>query len=205
MTCELSEDECRKRVYPSASALATMAGPIVPPPPGLFSMTNGWPSCRETWSSTTRATVSLALPAVNGLMTCIALVGQASGSAAAAVATSATPAMALHKPRRDIIRTSLGCADRRSAVIHYSICAIRSDANGGGRIITKAPKDATAFLSVAELLARYRRKDSSPVEMVDAVLDQVDRHNGVVNAYCLLDREGARRHASEAEARCTAG
>jgi hypothetical protein len=49
--------------------------------------------------------VSLALPAVNGLMTCIALVGQASPSAAAAAATSATPAMALHKPRRDIIRT----------------------------------------------------------------------------------------------------
>src|SRR5438132_1600539 len=184
-----------------------MPGPIVPPPPGLFSMTNGWPSCRETWSSTTRATVSLALPAVNGLMTCIARVGQASPSAAAAAATSATPAMAmaLHKPRREIIRTSLGCADRRRAVIHYSIRAIRSDANGGGRIITKAPKDATAFLSVAELLARYRRKDLSPVEMVDAVLDRVDRHNGVVNAYCWLDREGARRNAREAEARWMAG
>jgi len=60
-------------------------------------------------------------------------------------------------------------------------------------------------LSVAELLARYRRKDLSPVEMVDAVLDQVDRHNGVVNAYCWLDREGARRSARDAEARWMAG
>jgi len=60
-------------------------------------------------------------------------------------------------------------------------------------------------LSVAELLARYRRKDISPVEMVDAVLDRVDRHNGVVNAYCWLDREGARRNAREAEARWMAG
>src|SRR5215468_8152615 len=44
--------------------------------------------------------------------------GQASGSAAAAAATSTTPAiaMALHRPGRDIIRTSLGCADRRRAV-----------------------------------------------------------------------------------------
>src|SRR5258708_6461444 len=184
-----------------------MPGPIVPPPPGLFSMTNGWPSCRETWSSTTRATVSLALPAVNGLMTCIARVGQASPSAAAAAATSATPAMAmaLHKPRREIIRTSLGCADRRRAVIHCCIHAIRSDANGGARIITKAPKDATAFLSVAELLARYRRKDLSPVEMVRAVLDQIDRHNSVVNAYCWVDRDTALRSAKDSEARWMAG
>src|SRR5262249_35891896 len=97
------------------------------------------------------------------------------------------------------------CADRRRTVIHYSIRAIRSDANGGARIITKAPKDATAFLSVADLLSRYRRKDLSPVETVDAVLDQVDRHNGVVNAYCCVDRERARRHAREAEARWMAG
>src|SRR5262245_34316137 len=87
----------------------------------------------------------------------------------------------------------------------YAIRAIRCDPTGGPRIITKAPKDATAFLSVAELLSRYRRKDLSPVEMVDAVLDQVDRHNGVVNAYCWLDREGARRSARDAEARWMAG
>src|SRR6516165_2038698 len=134
-------------------------------------------------------------------MTCIALVGQVSPSAAAAAATSATPAMALHKPRPDIMRTSLGCADRRGTVIHYAIRAIRSDASGGVRIITKASKDATAFLSAAELLARYRRKDLSPVDVVDAVLDRLDRHNGVVNAYCWVDREGARRSARQAEAR----
>src|SRR5262249_59288110 len=47
--------------------------------------------------------------------------------------------------------------------------------------------------------------DLSPVEMVDAVFDQVDRVNGVVNAYCWLDREGARRSARDAEARWMAG
>ena len=73
------------------------------------------------------------------------------------------------------------------------------------RIITKASKDATAFLSVAELLARYRRKVLSPVDVIDAVLDRLDRHNGVVNAYCWVDREGARRSAREAEARWMAG
>src|SRR2546429_666985 len=82
---------------------------------------------------------------------------------------------------------------------------MRSDTNGGVRIITEAPKDATAFLSVAELLARYRRKDLSPVEMVRAVLDQIDRHNSIVNAYCWVDRDAALRGASDSEARWMAG
>src|SRR5262249_6750028 len=87
----------------------------------------------------------------------------------------------------------------------YPIRAIRCDPTGRPRIITKAPKDATALLSVAELLSRYRRKGLSPVEVVGAVLDQVDRHNGVVNAYCWVDREGALTNARISEARWMAG
>jgi aspartyl-tRNA(Asn)/glutamyl-tRNA(Gln) amidotransferase subunit A len=60
-------------------------------------------------------------------------------------------------------------------------------------------------LSVAELLSRYQRKDLSPVEMLRAVLDQIDRHNGVVNAYCWVDRDGAMRSARDSEARWMAG
>jgi Asp-tRNA(Asn)/Glu-tRNA(Gln) amidotransferase A subunit family amidase len=44
-----------------------------------------------------------------------------------------------------------------------------------------------AFLSAAELLGRYRRKELSPVEVVRAVLDRIDRYNGTVNAYCHVD------------------
>src|SRR5262245_4740377 len=73
------------------------------------------------------------------------------------------------------------------------------------RAITETAKDDPAFLPVAELLARYRRKDLSPVETLRAVLDQIDRHNAVVNAYCWVDREGALRSASESEARWMAG
>jgi aspartyl-tRNA(Asn)/glutamyl-tRNA(Gln) amidotransferase subunit A len=62
-------------------------------------------------------------------------------------------------------------------------------------------KDDTAFLSIAELLSRYRRKDLSPVEMLRAVLEQVDRHNGIVNAFCWVDREAALRSARDSEAR----
>ncbi len=31
-------------VWPSGSALATKSKPIIPPAPGLFSTTHGWPS-----------------------------------------------------------------------------------------------------------------------------------------------------------------
>ena len=41
--------------------------------------------------------------------------------------------------------------------------------------------------------------------MLRAVLDQIDRHNGVVNAYCWVDREGALRSARDSEARWMAG
>jgi aspartyl-tRNA(Asn)/glutamyl-tRNA(Gln) amidotransferase subunit A len=55
------------------------------------------------------------------------------------------------------------------------------------------------------VLSRYRRKALSPVEMVDAVLDRIDRHNDAVNAFCFVDAEGARRSARESEARWMAG
>jgi aspartyl-tRNA(Asn)/glutamyl-tRNA(Gln) amidotransferase subunit A len=80
-----------------------------------------------------------------------------------------------------------------------------ADTNGDPRITTAAPKDAAAFLSAAELLARYRSKELSPVEVVCAVLDRIDRHNAAVNAYCHLDAEGALRNAQESEARWMAG
>jgi len=55
------------------------------------------------------------------------------------------------------------------------------------------------------LLARYPRRDLSPVEVVGAVLDRIDRLNGTVNAYCHVDAEGARRSARDSEARWIAG
>jgi len=71
--------------------------------------------------------------------------------------------------------------------------------------ITTASTDAVAFLSAAELHARYRRRELSPVEVMRAVLDRIDRHNGAVNAWCHLDAEGALRGARESEARWMAG
>lgn len=62
-----------------------------------------------------------------------------------------------------------------------------------------------ALFSATELVARYRRKDLSPVEVVKATLSRIDRFNGAVNAYCHLDAEGALAAAKESEKRWLAG
>src|SRR5437868_4678729 len=69
-------------VCPSGSALATAATPSVPPAPARFSTTNGWPSCSDRRCVTVRAMMSVALPAVNGTMTCTRLVGHDCANAA---------------------------------------------------------------------------------------------------------------------------
>src|SRR5215510_13934211 len=70
-------DECTRIVYPSGSALATDAAPMVPPAPVRFSTTTAWPSRAASWSETVRAMMSMALPAVTGTITRSGLLGQA--------------------------------------------------------------------------------------------------------------------------------
>ena len=53
-----------------------MPAPVVPPAPGRFSITKVWPSCLPTWSITTRAITSLALPAPSGTTTVTLRAGQ---------------------------------------------------------------------------------------------------------------------------------
>ena len=61
---------------------------------------------------------------------------------------------------------------------------------------TRASNADAAFFPGAELLARYRRKELSPVEVVRAVLDRIDPHDGAMNAFCWVDGEGALASAS---------
>ena len=69
---------------------------------------------------------------------------------------------------------------------------------------TKTPSDP-ALLSATELVAHYRDKRLSPVEAVKATLARIERFNGVVNAYCHLDPEGALAAAKTSEQRWMAG
>lgn len=60
--------------------------------------------------------------------------------------------------------------------------------------------DDLAFMSVADLSGAIRTKRVSPVEVVGAVLDRIERLNPRLNAYCLVTGESARQEAREAEA-----
>jgi Asp-tRNA(Asn)/Glu-tRNA(Gln) amidotransferase A subunit family amidase len=55
------------------------------------------------------------------------------------------------------------------------------------------------FMSAAGLTASYRDKTISPVEVVEAVLARIDRLNPVLNAFVLVDQEGALASARAAE------
>ena len=61
--------------------------------------------------------------------------------------------------------------------------------------------DELCFLTGAELTDGYRRGELSPVEVVRALLDRLERVNPRVNALYFVDHEGALAAARDAEAR----
>jgi aspartyl-tRNA(Asn)/glutamyl-tRNA(Gln) amidotransferase subunit A len=60
-------------------------------------------------------------------------------------------------------------------------------------------------LSAAALIAAYRERTLSPVEVTDAVLDRIAAADGALNAFCLVDGDRARGEAGASEARWAAG
>ena len=65
--------------------------------------------------------------------------------------------------------------------------------------------DDLAFLPATGLIAAYADKRISPVEATQAALDRIDAHNERLNAFCLVDREGALAAARRSEARWARG
>src|SRR2546430_4932731 len=55
------------------------------------------------------------------------------------------------------------------------------------------------WLPATELAALMRRKKVSPVEVMDAILDRIERINPKLNAFVTLTDEAARREAKAAE------
>lgn len=60
-------------------------------------------------------------------------------------------------------------------------------------------------LSAAELLSAYRTKTLSPVEVLTACFDRIDRFEPKVNAFVLQDRDGALKAAKASERRWLRG
>jgi Asp-tRNA(Asn)/Glu-tRNA(Gln) amidotransferase A subunit family amidase len=61
------------------------------------------------------------------------------------------------------------------------------------------------FLPATELAARIRRRDLSPVEVVNAYLDRIADRNPVVNAYTTVLADRALDAARAAERKVTSG
>jgi amidase len=62
-----------------------------------------------------------------------------------------------------------------------------------------------AYLPAAELAARIRRRDLSPVEIVEACIERIEARNPSLNAFVFTDFNGARKRAKEAEKAVMAG
>ncbi|MCX7309082.1 MAG: amidase [Afipia sp.] len=58
-----------------------------------------------------------------------------------------------------------------------------------------------AAMNVSQLTRHFANKSVSPVEATKAALDQIDRFNPKLNAFCLVDHESALANAKEAELR----
>ncbi len=62
-------------------------------------------------------------------------------------------------------------------------------------------KDELAYTTAAELAARIRRRDLSPVEVVEAYIQRIEERNPSLNAFVYESFDDARRRAREAEER----
>lgn len=70
--------------------------------------------------------------------------------------------------------------------------------------MSRLPSDP-ALWTAADTLRAYRDRTLSPVEATQAALKRIAMLNGAVNAYCLIDAEGALAAARAAEARWAKG
>jgi aspartyl-tRNA(Asn)/glutamyl-tRNA(Gln) amidotransferase subunit A len=65
--------------------------------------------------------------------------------------------------------------------------------------------DDIALVPASELIARYRDGSLSPVEATRAALDRIEAHNARLNAFNLIDAEGALAEARKSEERWRIG
>lgn len=61
------------------------------------------------------------------------------------------------------------------------------------------------YSSIAEILARFRRKEISPVEFIEAHLGRIGQIQPKLNPFVHIDAESARARAREAESRFSSG
>lgn len=70
---------------------------------------------------------------------------------------------------------------------------------------TKMDTSKFLFTSASHLAQMIRDREVSAVEVIDAYLNQIKRHNSTLNAICTLDIANARRQAEQADAALSRG
>src|SRR5271155_6092464 len=68
-----------------------------------------------------------------------------------------------------------------------------------------ASENDVAYLSAVSLLDLYRRRVLSPVEATRLIIDRVDALQPRINAFCVVDRDGALAAAGASEERWLRG
>ncbi len=61
------------------------------------------------------------------------------------------------------------------------------------------------WLSASDLLKGYRKRKFSPVDVTKAILKRIEEADGKLNAFCLVDGEGALKQARKSEKRWSQG
>ena len=67
------------------------------------------------------------------------------------------------------------------------------------------PTEDPIYMSATELLAHYRARRLSPVEVTQAALDRIAALDGRINAFCLVDQDRALAAARDSEGRWMRG
>src|SRR3954453_145087 len=65
--------------------------------------------------------------------------------------------------------------------------------------------DDLAYMTATEMAARIRRRQLSPVEVVDAVIERIEERNPSINAFVFKGYDDARERARAAEHAVTSG
>src|SRR5262245_3023063 len=75
----------------------------------------------------------------------------------------------------------------------------------GGVCVEEHMTEELAYLSATEVAARIRRREISPVEVMEATITRIEKRNPSLNALVFTDFESARKEAAKAEALLMSG